>query len=151
MISFRDPVFLCCPLPAMCPRCHNSVSLGTANTSAKLQNTSAHQCFLQGKWWCAPACRSAGKANFDQDMYKRSRATCPSEAHLVGVGGDPSAFSGDLTSAAATLFSIATFCFFGFCLAHSSLQVIYTFSKLFYLKRKSLSDTPKQSRDVSDG
>jgi hypothetical protein len=98
------------------------VSLGTANTSAKLQNTSAQQCFPQGKWWCAPAFRSAGKANFDQDMYKRSRATCPSEVQPVGVGGDPSAFSGGFTMAAATLFVDGDILFFGFVLAHTSLQ-----------------------------
>jgi hypothetical protein len=47
--------------------------------------------------------------------------------HLVGISGEPFAFSGILAMAAATRLSIATICFFGFGLAPTSLQVVYTF------------------------
>jgi hypothetical protein len=36
--------------------------------------------FPQGKWWSARAHHAAGKPNFNQDMWQRSRATYPGKA-----------------------------------------------------------------------
>ncbi len=46
--------------------------------------------------------RLAGKPNFNQDRQQSSRAAYLAKERLLGICGDPFAFSGDLAMVAAT-------------------------------------------------